>query len=48
MSDQGNVERHIVIKQKKDEGKVKRWIVNPVVKLAKWDMNDPKKDRVSA
>ena len=37
-----------VVKRQPQDGKVKRWFVNPAVKLAKWKVDDPKKERVSA
>ena len=42
------VQRTEIVKVKKDEGKIKRWVVNPVVKLAQWEVKDSKKSRVEA
>ena len=39
---------HTEIKRVPNEGKVKRWMVNPIKRLATWKIEDPKKDRVSA
>ena len=47
MSD-GYEQRTVVVKHKKEEGKVKRWVVNPVLSVARWENKDSKKDRVSA
>ena len=41
-------QRTVIVKNKRDEGKVKRWVVNPVMKVASFEVKDPKKDRVSA
>ena len=41
-------QRTVVVKHKKDEGKLKRWILNPVGRFASWEVKDKKKDRMSA
>ena len=49
MADQ-YVQRTVVVKNRKDEGKIKRWVVTPLTNLAKWKIDDKqaKADRVSA
>ena len=43
------VQRTVQVKHKKDEGKIKRWVVNPIVGIAKWKVDEePKRKRVSA
>ena len=42
------VQRTEIVKVKRDENKLKRWVVNPVKNLMTWEIKDSKKDRVSA
>ena len=37
-----------VTKHKKEEGKLKRFVVNPIKGLASWEIKDKKKDRLTA
>ena len=48
MSDEHYQTRTVITKNKRDEGKIKRWVVNPVMKVASFEVKDSKKDRVSA
>ena len=41
-------QRTVIVKNKRDEGKIKRWVVTPMQKLASFEVKDSKKDRVSA
>ena len=41
-------QRTMIVKHKRDEGKLKRWVVNPVKKLASWETKDTKRARVEA
>jgi hypothetical protein len=42
------VQRTVEVKHKKEGGKVNRWIVQPMKKLATWEVKDSKKSRVEA
>ena len=48
MSDEQYSTRTVIVKNKKDEGKLKRWVVQPMKKLAEWKVEDPKRSRVEA
>ena len=50
MSDDGFKEQRFitVTKHKKEEGKLKRFVVNPIKGLASWEIKDKKKDRLTA
>ena len=48
MGDDKYEQRTVIVKHRKDEGKVKRWVVNPIEKIAKWEVKDSKQKRVSA
>ena len=41
-------QRTVIVKNKRDDGKLKRWVVNPVMKVAEFKVKDPKKDRLTA
>jgi len=41
------VQRTVIVKRKKEEGKLKRF-TTPIRKLMEWEIKDPKKSRVEA
>ncbi|MDE1824357.1 MAG: hypothetical protein KGH74_03590 [Candidatus Micrarchaeota archaeon] len=41
-------QRTVIVKHKKDEGKIKRWIINPVERVAGIGGKDHKAKRVEA
>ena len=41
-------QRTIITKNKRDEGKLQRWVVSPVKRLASFEVKDKKRDRVEA
>lgn len=42
------VQRTEIVKTKKDGNKINRWVVQPIKKLAEWEVKDPKRSRVEA
>lgn len=42
------VQRTVIVKHKRDEGKVKRFVVNPVKRVLGSTTEDKKKERVAA
>lgn len=49
MGDDFKEQRFITVtKHKKEEGKLKRFIITPLKNLAEWEIKDPKKNRLTA
>jgi hypothetical protein len=48
MGDDHYVQRTEIVKTKRDQNKLQRWVVTPMKNLMQWEIKDSKKDRVSA